>query len=268
MAARFESAAAAGQQHRQIVVVMAVAIANAAAVNDHGVIEQGAIAIGRGFHLLQESSELLHVVLINGGHFIHQRGVIPMMRQAMVAFGHADLAIRAVAAFAGQHESGNTRDVRLQRDGHEVEHELRVLGEFERNAFRLRHVRHDDIIVLSLLFADLHLTLHFAHGGEIFVELAAIGWSQVTLQAFRIVGDKIENALIQPRIAGASGGIGGIFFATKEPFKYRARIDFRGDWERWVNARKCCSHRRRRNQNRNCRPSVRLRSRVREKRGA
>ena len=55
----FESAAAAGKQNRQIVVIVAVAIADAAAVNDHGVIKERAIAIGRGFHLLQEVGELL-----------------------------------------------------------------------------------------------------------------------------------------------------------------------------------------------------------------
>ena len=50
-----------GQDHRQMIVLMAVAVAQAAAVDDHGMIEQRAVAVFCGFQFAQEIGELLHV---------------------------------------------------------------------------------------------------------------------------------------------------------------------------------------------------------------
>ena len=55
------AAALAGEEDGQIVVVVAVAVADAAAVDDHGVVEEGPVAFADRFELAQQVSELLDV---------------------------------------------------------------------------------------------------------------------------------------------------------------------------------------------------------------
>ena len=55
MASRLDrSAAAAGEQDRQVVVVMAIAVGNSAAVEDHRVVEQAAAAFAVAPHPFEE----------------------------------------------------------------------------------------------------------------------------------------------------------------------------------------------------------------------
>ena len=66
MPPRFESSAApAGQHGRKILVQVAVAIAKPTAVDDHGMIEQGSVAVARGFQLVEKIGELLDVEAYN-----------------------------------------------------------------------------------------------------------------------------------------------------------------------------------------------------------
>ena len=94
-------------------MVMAIAIADAAAVNHSRVVEQRAIAIGRRFQFRVEFRELLHVIAIDLRNFVHQCRVVAMMLKPVVAFRNADLAIRPVTPLARHHERRNPRDVRL-----------------------------------------------------------------------------------------------------------------------------------------------------------
>src|SRR5579884_1381510 len=59
MTPRFDRARAlAGQQDRQVVMVVAVAIADARAVDDHRIIEQRTLALADGLHLFQQVGQL------------------------------------------------------------------------------------------------------------------------------------------------------------------------------------------------------------------
>ncbi len=94
-------------------MVMAVAIADAAAVNDGRVVEQRTIAVRRRFQPRDEFRELLHVIAIDLRNLVHQCGVVAMMRKPVVASRNADLALRPVTPLTRHHERRNPRDVRL-----------------------------------------------------------------------------------------------------------------------------------------------------------
>ena len=55
----------AGDQHRKVAVIVAIAIAQAAAIHDERVIEQRAVAIRRGLETAKKIGQLLHVINID-----------------------------------------------------------------------------------------------------------------------------------------------------------------------------------------------------------
>ena len=141
MGAQLEVAAAADHQHRQILVRMAVAVAQAAAVDDERVIEQRAVAVGRVLHLVDEAREQLHVHRVDLGHPLDPLGVAAVVRERVVRIGHADLRIRPHAAFASHHQRDDAGHVGLEGDQLQVEHQVDVVGVEHRDAGRLVDAR-------------------------------------------------------------------------------------------------------------------------------
>ena len=92
-------------QHRQVLVRVAVAVAQAAAVDDHRVVEQRAVAVGRVLHLLDEPGEQLHVHRVDLGHLLDPLLVVAVVRERMVRIGDVDLGIRPHAALRGPSSS-------------------------------------------------------------------------------------------------------------------------------------------------------------------
>jgi len=151
--------AAAGEDHREIGVVMGVGVAHAGAEKHHGVIEQLAVAVVEGAQLGDEARELLHLV------FLHLKQAFDVfLHLAMVGEGVVALAQAEGRGFeaARDLQGGDARRVGLQGERNEiVEH---------------RQVRHE-VCVDRLLhaglglghvgpaLAELHLLLHVAHGG-------------------------------------------------------------------------------------------------------
>ena len=123
-------------KRRQIVVLMAIAVAQAAAVDDHRVIQQRALAVLGRLHLAEEVAQHLDVVLVDLLKPLDLGRVVEVVRQAVVRVGHADRTIRPVAALAADHERDDARQVGLERHRHQVEHQLDVLFEGRRDAGR------------------------------------------------------------------------------------------------------------------------------------
>ena len=121
--------AAAGDNCREVRVVVDVGIADAGAVEEHCVIEERAFAVGRGFQALQivgEERDVEGVDLRHAGDFFR---VIAVVGQRVMRIGDAGLGgVGAVAGLAGELESDDARDVALEGEDLEVEHELRVIG--------------------------------------------------------------------------------------------------------------------------------------------
>src|SRR4051812_31753982 len=108
MAARPEgSTAVPGEQYWQIVMIVRIAIADASAINDHTVIQQGAFSFGDRFELLEKISELRGVEIIYLRNFLFLGFIVSVMRKLVVAFGHADHRIRPVVAIVRNDVSGD-----------------------------------------------------------------------------------------------------------------------------------------------------------------
>ena len=78
------------QQDRQVVVVVAVAVADAAAVDDHAVVEQRAVAFLDRLQLAEQVGELLDVEAVDLLDLRLLLRVVAVVRQVVVAFGDAD----------------------------------------------------------------------------------------------------------------------------------------------------------------------------------
>ncbi len=101
-----------------IVVVVAVAVADAAAVHDHRVIEQRAFAVaGVSCSLPMKCGELLHVKAIDLGDLGLFLLAAAVVRQFVVAVVHADRRIAAVAPLVREHERGDAGRIGLKSHG-------------------------------------------------------------------------------------------------------------------------------------------------------
>ena len=126
---------AAGEDHRQVRMGVAVAVGIPAPVDNHRIMEQRiAIDIFGLFHFLKKSCELLHVPQINLCNLVHHVLFVSMMRQEVMSFRNCNLREGAVAAFIGEKESGDAGGIGLKRQNHHVIHNLDVFFKAGRNA--------------------------------------------------------------------------------------------------------------------------------------
>src|SRR5262245_25796023 len=71
--------AAPQDDHRQIFVAVQIAVAEAAAIDDHAMIEQRAVAFSNRFQLPDEVGELFDVVAVDPGDLLDQVGKVAVM---------------------------------------------------------------------------------------------------------------------------------------------------------------------------------------------
>ena len=65
-------------------MVVGVAIGDATAIDNHAVVQKAAVAVFGGLHLLDETGELLHVILVDLPHFLHQVGLVAVVGQRVM----------------------------------------------------------------------------------------------------------------------------------------------------------------------------------------
>ena len=167
------AAAAADHDVRQRVVIVRVAVAHVAAVEQHRVIQQRAVAVLRRVELRQELAEQADVERLNARQHLELLGLVLVVRDRMVPFGDADLRVGAVADLARHHEREHARDVGAVGEREQVVHQPHVLRVLERNAAgRLRDL--DVGVRGDLRFRALQTTLDLANALEVVVEHVAV----------------------------------------------------------------------------------------------
>ena len=100
-------------------------------------------------------------------------GIVAVVRERMVRIGHADLGVGAVAGLARELEGDDPRDVALQRQHLQVEHQPRVVG-VGRPARRPGRSRSGSWLSARLGLGLLNAPLDLAHGLEILADPGAI----------------------------------------------------------------------------------------------
>ena len=166
---------AARDQNGKVLMVVHAGVAHPASVQVDRVIEQRAVAVGRGFQLLEKLREQRHVERVDLGNLRELFRIVAVMTGGMVRVRDADFRIRAVAELARQLERDDPCDVRLERQDLQVEHELRVIGERRRDAHRPIQIGHG--IVRRPRFGALDLALDLADAVEIVIDAHAVGRS-------------------------------------------------------------------------------------------
>ena len=112
----------------QIRMVVDVRVTDTAAVKVKRMIEQGAVAFFRVHQLADKLGEERYVELIDFCHAGDFVRVVAVMGKRMMRIRHADLRVSAVAGFASQLERDDARDVALQREDLQVEHEPSMIA--------------------------------------------------------------------------------------------------------------------------------------------
>ena len=141
-------------------------------------IEQRAVAVRRGFQLLEKLREQRHVERVDLGNLRELLRIVAVMTRGMVRVGDADFRIRAVTQLARQLEGHDPRDVRLKRQDLQVEHQLRVVGKRRRDTHRPIQIGHG--IVRRPRFGALDLALDLANAVEILIDANAVGRSRLS----------------------------------------------------------------------------------------
>ena len=227
MAAGLEGAAGiSGEDDRQVIVVVAVAIGDAAAVYDHRVVEQAlAVHVLGGFQPLEEVGELLHVEEVDLGDLLEVFLLPLVVGDVVVAVGDADLLEAAVAAVVGEHQRGDAGGVGLESQHHHVHQQAEVLLVAARIAFRRGLA---GVGWQAHGFGLLDLLLDLADAGQVFVELLLVAAAEVAVEGLGVVLDEVEHRLLGGVAAAeAFGSFLGIAGA-EEPFEDRARVRLRG----------------------------------------
>ena len=116
---------AARHQQRQRIAGVLVRIAHAAAVHQHRVVEQRAVAVGRGLQPIEEPPEQLDVIGVDARHLLDVLRVVAVVRHGVVLLGDADLGIGALTELAVGHEGEHARQVGLVGDGQQLVHRAR-----------------------------------------------------------------------------------------------------------------------------------------------
>ena len=166
---------------------MGVGVAHAAAEEDHGIVEEGAIGVGLGFHLFEETGEVNHLVQFEDEEVFDLVFFFAVVGKTVVAGIDTEVAGFEVAA---NFEGSNAGGMGLQSQEDEIVEKREIVW----------HVGVDRLFDGSLglvdvrpLFLEFQLFLYMANGGKVFIEFFLIGFAQFALQGFGVTLYGIQN---------------------------------------------------------------------------
>ena len=208
------------QQERHVVVLVCVAVAYRGAVEQHHVVDQRAVAVGRAGQLGHELAEERHVVLVDLLHLLDLLAVPAVVRQRVVRVGDADLRIGRAALLAADHVGEDARRVGLVGQQEQVVHQPRVVLERDRDAGRRLQQRE---LAVGLRFGDLDAALDLAHCVEVVVQLALVLAVQAALQPGDLVHHRVEDAALLLRASPPHARVGAAGVA-EQPLEHHPRV--------------------------------------------
>ena len=213
------AASAAGDQARQVGVLVQVAVADAAAVDGHRVVEEVAVAVRGLPQLLEETAQQRDVIEVDlrlPGHVV---GVVPVVGHGVVLVRNPDLREGPGTGLASQHQRPDAGDVGLPGEGQQIEHQrgvlLEVLGDVDGAVGQV------DLGPIVPRLGASDALLEVAHRVEILAQLVAVGRPQGALEAQRLLGHRVENAAGLPHLGAAVGRGAAI---AEQPLEHHAGV--------------------------------------------
>ena len=150
--------------------------------------------------------------------------IVAVMTRWMVRVRHADLRIRAIAELARELERDDARDVCLERQNLQIEHQLCVIGEQGGDAHRPIQVGHHVVDRRCLGMLDLPLDL--ANAVEILIDANTIRYAHALLQPRDISAERIEQARTTPQRRAARVRVAAL---AEEALEDDPRMRFGGE---------------------------------------
>ena len=195
---------AAGDQNREVHVVVQTRVAHPASVQEHGVVEQRALAVRRGLQLPEEIGEQRHMERADLGDLLDLHRIVAVMAGRMVRLRDANLGISTVAELARKLEGADPCDIGLERQQLQVEHERGVIGEPRRYANRTIEIASLQVL-LGRCLRKLDLTLDLSHAVEVLVDAGAVAHSYQPLETRDVLVERIEEAGATPECCATLG---------------------------------------------------------------
>lgn len=214
-----------GDDDGELLVIVDIWISHAAPVEEKRVIEEASGAVIGGFHFLEEFGEEGDVEGVDFRHALDLGRIISVVRKRMVWIGDAGLGVNAVTRFASKLEGGDAGDVSLEGEHLKLEHQARVILIGSGNAFRAVGIGKCSIAGGG--FGLLNTGFDFAHGCEVVVDAALIGFSKVALEAVEVITDEVEEARF---LREGATTLRSISTFAKEAFENEARVRFCRKW--------------------------------------
>lgn len=175
--------------------VIDVGVSNAGAVEEHRVVEDGAVAVGGVFQAVEVVGEEGDVEGVDLRHALDLGGVVAVGGEGVVGIGDAGLGgVSAVAGLAGELEGDDARDVALEGDANlKVEHELGVIGVGGGDAEGAVEIGRE-VIGRDVGLGFLNTAFDFADGVEVFGDFGLVGGAEAAFEAGDVGGDEVEEA--------------------------------------------------------------------------
>ena len=230
------SAAFAGDDERQVLAGVFVAVLKSRTPHHDAIVEQRAIAFLQAVHLLHHVRELRDVEGRDRGDFIDLVFFVVVMRLRMMLAFETEFRIRH-AVGRGTDVGADARRVRLEGQHVQVAHDLHVfaafvaIGDFDldrRRVWLLALARADAGLFQRRLFLPEFdpgdAPLHGPNRVKVFVELLRVIRPELFAQVARAADDQIEHRAVQRIALRERARLVG---CAEEPVQHRARIDLR-----------------------------------------
>ena len=220
---------ASGDDGGQVRIAVAVAVGHAAAPEHLGGVQEAVVLLLEGLELIEEIAELADEEGVGLGQAAELFRIAVMVGEAVACLQNADLRNAAGIALAADAAGDHAGGVCAQRHDHEVVEETVVLTGFGHAELALEAGglggRHGGLGHIEPFVSTAGAFLHLAHGGEVFVQLAAVGAAQLVVHAFGVIGHEVEDAATAHQ--AATDGFLAVLLHAKEHVENLLRIALR-----------------------------------------
>ena len=194
------------QQDGEVLDVVQVAVAHAAPVEQHQLIEQRGVPVRRRLQSAQVVRQQLRVIGAHARQLRQALRVVLVVRQGVVRVRHADLRIGLRGELRRHEEGDDARQVGLVSQHLQVEHQLHVVLERRRDAGRgpLHHRQ----LAVGIGLDALDAALHVAHRGQVVGELRAVRRPEPLAEAGHLRRHGVQDAPIALDPLAPRGGVG------------------------------------------------------------
>ena len=154
-------------------------------------IQERSVTVLRGLELFEEGREQRDVEGVDLRDLGNLVRIIPVVRQRVVGLRHASLRVGPRAGFARELEGDDTRNVGLQGQNLQIEHQLCMVGVLHRDSDGPIKIR--QFPFRSGLLRILDAPLNLADRIEVFADLGPISGPEFRLQPIGVLFHPIEQ---------------------------------------------------------------------------